>query len=82
MSKIILYGVILGVVGLVVGYIIFGRVGGEFVSLSHLFNPPQGFLEEVQETITGIGKIRQRILISGAVGLGFGVLIGVVLGKR
>ncbi len=82
MSKIVLFGLIFGGVGLVVGYLIFGHVGGEFIPLGNLFSPPQDFLDEIQETITGIRQIRERILVSGAVGLGFGVLLGAVLRKR
>jgi len=82
MLRIIFYGLLLGAAGLVVGYLIFGQVGGEYVPLDNLVNPPQDFLDEIQETITGIRQIRERILVSGAVGLGFGILLGAVLRKR
>ncbi len=82
MIKIIFYGLLLGGAGLVIGYLIFGHVGGEFIPLDNLLNPPQDFLDEIQETITGIRQIRERILISGAIGLGFGILLGAILRKK
>ncbi len=82
MSKLVIYGIVLGFIGLVVGYIIFGRVGGEFVPLGNLINPPQDFLDEIREYVTGIGQIRQRILVSGAVGAGFGIILGAVTKNR
>lgn len=82
MFKIIFYGILLGAVGLVVGYLIFAQVGGEYVPLDHLTNPPQDFLDEIRETITGIRQIRERILVSGAIGLGFGIILGAIIRKR
>lgn len=82
MSKsVVTWGVILAIFGLVVGYLIFGRLGGEYIGLGHLFSPAEGWLEEIGETITGVKEARQNILISGAVGLGLGILVGALTGR-
>ena len=71
----------LGILGLVVGYLIFGRVGGEFVSVFDLINPPQNLLEEMTQTMTGLKEIRQNILISGAVGAALGLVVTLIKGN-
>ena len=82
MFRIIFFGILIGIVGLAVGYLIFGQVGGEYVEISKLIDPPQSFLDEVRETLTGIQDIRQNILISGAVGMGFGLILGATLTRQ
>ena len=70
MKKIIF----LGLLGLVIGYGIFARSGGEFIPVLNLITPPQNALEEMTQTLTGLKKIRQNILIAGAVGAGLGLV--------
>ena len=82
MFRVIFYGILLGALGLGIGYLIFGQVGGEYIEISHLIDPPESFLDEVAETLTGIREVRQQILASGAVGLGFGLLLGAILGRK
>jgi len=67
---------VFGVLGLVAGYLIFGRVGGSFVPVTDLVQMPSSTFEEFGQAVRGIGEIRRNILISGAVGLGIGVLYG------
>ena len=74
--QILLPGIALGAIGLFIGYLIYGQVAGEYIGLQRLFSPPQGWLDEVVETVSGIGKIRQKILVSGTLGLGSGLIIG------
>lgn len=81
-QKVILSGIFVGCLGLVVGYLIFGQVAGEYVEIQKLINPPQDWLQEIQETITGIGEIRQNILISGVVGVGFGLILGAIWARK
>ncbi|MFP4483297.1 MAG: hypothetical protein ACLFO1_00435 [Spirochaetaceae bacterium] len=82
MGRIIVSAVLVGILGLGIGYLIFGRIAGEFVSLEHLFRLPgdgiRGALRELGQTVTGIKEARQNILISGAVGLVLGAVAGVL----
>ena len=87
MGRIITAAVVVGIVGLGVGYLIFGRIGGEFVAIDQLFRLPGdgigGALREIGQTVTGIKEARQNILISGAVGLAVGAVIGATgIGSR
>ena len=77
MKKTIILVLILTILGLLLGYIIFGKLGNEYVSLKTIFgstNKVGSFLKD----LSGIAKIRQNILISG----GIGVLAGLIIGLR
>ncbi len=82
MGRIIVSAVLVGILGLGVGYLIFGRIAGEFIPIDQLFRLPgegiEGALRELGQTITGIKEARQNILISGAVGLAVGAIVGVL----
>ncbi|NBF39912.1 MAG: hypothetical protein GVY14_05800 [Spirochaetes bacterium] len=65
---------IFGVFGLIVGYLIFGRAGGDFVAVTDLVRLPDNIFQEFGQAFRGIREIRRNILISGAVGLGVGVM--------
>ena len=66
--------VIFAILGLVVGYLIFGRVGGSFVPIGDLVRLPNNIFQEFGQAFRGIQEIRRNILISGGVGLAVGVL--------
>jgi hypothetical protein len=78
MGRIISLAILLGIVGLGVGYLIFGRVGGEFIPIEALLQSPDNIIAQLGDKITGVSEARQNILISGGVGLGLGVLAGAV----
>lgn len=78
MGKIIGSALIVGVIGLGIGYLIFGRIGGEFIPVEALLNPPENILAELGQKITGVAEARQNILISGGVGAAVGAILGAV----
>jgi len=80
-GRIILWAVIIGTVGLVVGYLIFGRLAGDYLPVGRLLQRPHNLLEDLAQSVTGIQNARRSILISGAVGAGVGVVVG-ALGRR
>lgn len=61
---------------------IFGRMGGEYIHVKHVFEPAQNVLEDIAESITGIQKARRNIWISGAVGAAVGLIVGVATRRR
>lgn len=63
-----------GVLGLVVGYLIFGRVGGSFVPPLDLVRMPDNIFQELGQAVRGIQEVRRSILISGGVGVAVGIL--------
>jgi len=68
----------LGAVGLVFGYLIFGRMAGEYLSIESLIRPSQNVLQKLADSVLGIQRIRQNILISGGVGVAVGIVAGLV----
>ncbi len=69
--------ILFGILGLIIGYFIFGRVNGDYISIKQLINPPQNFIKNIAESITGVKDIRKNILITGAAGAGIGILLGI-----
>lgn len=68
-QKVIVWGIIFGLVGLVFGYLVFGRVAGDYIGIRNLITAPENLLEEIGESLTGIRQIRQQIIIAGFAGL-------------
>jgi hypothetical protein len=82
LRRIILAILVLGAAGLVVGYLIFARTPGGYLSLKSLLSPAKG-LEKLGELVkyrSDIPQIRQSILICGAVGGGIGLVGAAVTG--
>lgn len=81
MKRIIIYAVIFAVLGLVLGYLIFGRISGEYIEIRAIFTSSENILESIGRTITGLKEIKQNILISGGVGAVAGVIVGLIRKK-
>jgi hypothetical protein len=69
--KTLSYVVLFGALGLLGGYLLFGRG----VDVMTLLQPPKGLLGPTWDKATGHEAIRQNILIAG----GVGALVGLVL---
>ena len=61
--------------GLIVGYAIFGKLAGEYVSLKTLFSFGGNAIHRAFQSISGIEDMRNKILLCGAVGAVVGVLM-------
>ena len=81
-QKVILWSVVFGLVGLLFGYLVFGRIAGDYVSISNLITLPANWIEELGESLTGIRQIRQRIFITGAMGMVLGGVVTAVLMRK
>ncbi|MEE4197678.1 MAG: hypothetical protein V2I54_08540 [Bacteroidales bacterium] len=75
MKKIILLILVFGVLGLIFGYLFFGKIGGEYLDLKFLFKTPDNPLENFGRKVAGIREIKQNILISGGVGAVVGIIL-------
>lgn len=75
MKKTLTLIIVFAVIGLVIGYLIFGRIGGEYVSLNAIFGANSNALESFGRKLSGLTQIKQNILISGAVGAILGLVI-------
>ena len=82
MRNVLVLGLVLGIVGLVVGYLIFGRWLGQLVAIGDIFRPADNVLAEFGQSLAGFREMRQNILISGGVGVAFGVVLGLFLNRR
>ena len=82
LRRIILAIILLGAVGLVVGYLIFAHTPGGYLSLKSLLTPAKGLekLGELAKYRADVPQLRQSILICGAVGGGVGLLAAVLTG--
>jgi len=81
MKRIILLLIIVGIIGLAVGYLIFARTGSGYVSIQVLISPSKNVLDDLVKSVTGIKQMRQNILICGAVGTGVGLLLGLLTSR-
>ncbi len=82
LRRIILAIIVFGVAGLAVGYLIFARTPGGYLSLNSLLSPAKGLekLGELAKYRADVPGIRQSILICGAVGGGIGLVVAAVAG--
>jgi hypothetical protein len=83
-GRTVMLAVVLGIVGLVVGYLIFARrplLEGWYPVETLLSNPEHMVGETVQD-LRGVTAARQNTLISGGVGVILGVVIGLAIPRR
>ncbi|HET7833489.1 MAG TPA: hypothetical protein VFK88_11055 [Gallionella sp.] len=59
---------IFALAGLLVGYAIFGRWGGEYVSLKVLFSFDGNPFQKAFRMISGIDDMRDKVLLCSAIG--------------
>ena len=61
--------------GMIVGYLFFGKWGGEYVSMKTLFTFGGNGFQSALRSISGIEDMRNKILICGAAGAAVGLLL-------
>lgn len=61
--------------GLIVGYLIFGKWGGEYVSLKTLFSFGGNGFQSAFRSLSGVEDIRNKVLLCGAAGAIVGLLL-------
>ena len=75
--------IVTAVVGLVVGYLVFGRIGDNYIAISTLITGSENILQRAARQIAGIEEMRRNILLMGAGGAVIGLLAGIFApGKR
>ncbi len=84
MRNVLLLAIVFGVVGIVLGYLIFARapITGELIAIGNLIQPPDGFVGELVNEIRQLREIRRNILYTGAGGVVVGVVLGIVVSRR
>jgi hypothetical protein len=67
--------IVLAVLGLLTGYLLFGKLAGDYVSITRLLGMNGSLLDNAFNSITGIDAMRNKILLSGAAGAVLGLVI-------
>jgi hypothetical protein len=75
MKKNLLSIVAFAVLGLIVGYAIFGKWAGDYVSLKTLFNFGGNAFQRAFQSVSGIEDMRNKIMLCGVAGAVVGVLM-------
>ncbi|TVR87031.1 MAG: hypothetical protein EA428_13780 [Spirochaetaceae bacterium] len=78
MNTIVKLSLIFGALGLVAGYLLFGRVGGSYISPMELIAPSSDFLSRFGRAVRGVEEVRRQVFISGGVGALAGAVVGFV----
>ena len=81
MKKPVLFIVVFAIIGLIVGYLIFGRISGEYVDLNLIFQQADSGIETFGRKLSGIATMKQNILISGGVGAVVGFVVSLLSKK-
>ena len=84
MRNLAIFGLLFGIIGLVIGYLIFGRWGltNELIPLQDLFSSADNALGRIARDVAGLSSKRQSIYISGGVGVAIGIVLGLLLRRR
>lgn len=75
MKKLILFIIIFGIIGLVIGYLFFGKIAGDYINLKTIFSVSENALQSFGRKISGLEDIKKNILISGGIGGIIGIII-------
>ncbi len=81
MKKSVILILVFLIIGLVLGYLIFGRMAGEYVSLNAIFSQSKNVFESIGRNIAGLEQMRQNILISVGVGGVVGLILSLIRRK-
>jgi len=86
MKQAITFGIVLLIVGLIVGYAVFGKIGGRYVSILSIMGihvkSVTGFFANVGDKFGAFDKIRTNIVLCGLGGLAAGFVLGLLYKKR
>lgn len=67
-----------GLLGMIVAYLIYGKIAGDYLSLSTIFSTSDNMLESAAQSLAGIDDIRNKILAGGVAGVLTGLIIPVL----
>lgn len=82
--NVLLLAIVFGIVGLVLGWLIFGRwpITDELISIQHLISPPENFVGNLLSGTQQYEEIRRNILLSGGGGVVLGIILGAIVSRR
>jgi len=80
--KIIAYTLLFAVIGLIAGYLLYGRVDGTFLDPQHILSAPSASEPDAASVPFDLEKIRTRIYLAGLIGAVAGLLFGFLTGGK
>ena len=80
MQKIV-FILICAVIGMAIGYGIFGKIAGHYVSVSSLLSFGGNALQNAWSSVSGLTEMRNKILLCGAGGAVVGYLLSTRFSK-
>ena len=75
MKKNFIIILLVTLLGLIVGYLLFGKIAGEYIDITTIFSNSGGDLGDFGRNISGISKMRHKIMISGGAGFVLGIIL-------
>lgn len=77
-AKALVLSMLLGTVGLVAGYGIFGSIQGQYSNPDFFINPPQDFGDHLAYYFLDVTERRQKILLCGLAGIALALLLAAI----
>jgi hypothetical protein len=74
MQKIV-FILICAVIGMAIGYAVFGKIAGQYVSVNSLLSFGGNALQSAWSSVSGLAEMRNKILLCGAGGAVVGYLL-------
>ena len=68
MKKFLTYVILFAVIGLIVGYLLFGKIAGEYVNIRTIFGISQNAFKSFGRNVSGLMSMKQTILVSVGIG--------------
>jgi len=68
MKKFLTYVILFAVIGLIVGYLLFGKIAGEYVNNRTIFGISQNAFKSFGRNVSGLMSMKQTILVSVGIG--------------
>ena len=79
MLRVITFALIFGLVGLVIGYFFFGKIGDDYIELSKLFRSEKNIFISIGNAMLGIEHIRWNIILTGLLSASAGMNVALTL---
>lgn len=82
MNNKVKFAIALAIIGLIAGFLIFGKLGtGDYISIKSLFSFSGGDFGSFGRKLGGVKAIQQKVFLSGAVGAVVGFLYAYIKKK-
>ena len=72
---------ICAVIGMAIGYALFGKIAGHYVSVNSLLSFGGNAFQSAWQSVSGLTEMRNKILLCGAAGVVAGLLLTTKRGK-